>query len=747
MFSKFNEEAQKVLVNAKKEMLALKHSYVGSEHLFLALLSTSNSFSEMLKEYGVTYDKYRKKLVDLVGLGNSSNSYFLYTPLLKKILEDAMLLTREKGLDEVGIPELVVASFEEEEGIGIKVFNSLGLDDEVIDMYYSKCVRKGKKEKKKLLVEEFGTDLTLKAELGEVDPVIGRDKEIKRIMEILCRRYKNNPILIGPAGVGKTAIVEELARNIVCGNVPDKLKNKRIIMVALSSLISNTKYRGEFEERVTKMLKELEHNDDIILFIDEIHTIMGAGGAEGAIDAANILKPALSRGKIKLIGATTLDEYKQSIEKDRAMDRRFQKVDVCETNRSETLNILRGLKNIYEDYHNVRIDDKLLEMIVDLSSKYLHNKYEPDRSIDILDEVCSKVSLNVTKINKKIENYKLELDSIRKEKRKYLIINDFDSAFKIREREKNIIKKINKLMNNSDKDFNIIKDEDIYDVVSSKSLIPVDRINTSNYDKYISNLDKYLHDKVVGQNEAIEELIKATKRMSYFKHSKPVSFLFTGSSGTGKTMLAIEYGKYLFNGNVVRFDGSEYKERESINKILGSPSGYIGYDDNKNKLEEIRNNPYSLVLFDEIEKACPDVLNLFLQILDEGKITDNKGNVIYFDNCVIIMTSNLGYNSESVGFVYDNKIKETSIKNFMSTELLNRINYTIYFNKMNYNNIYCILKKKIKSINNNLNTKITFSKKEIDKIIDDSKYIEYGARKIDRLVEDYVDNYIYNFSK
>ena len=747
MFSKFNEEAQKVLVNAKKEMLALKHSYVGSEHLFLALLSTSNSFSEMLKEYGVTYDKYRKKLVDLVGLGNSSNSYFLYTPLLKKILEDAMLLTREKGLDEVGIPELVVASFEEEEGIGIKVFNSLGLDDEVIDMYYSKCVRKGKKEKKKLLVEEFGTDLTLKAELGEVDPVIGRDKEIKRIMEILCRRYKNNPILIGPAGVGKTAIVEELARNIVCGNVPDKLKNKRIIMVALSSLISNTKYRGEFEERVTKMLKELEHNDDIILFIDEIHTIMGAGGAEGAIDAANILKPALSRGKIKLIGATTLDEYKQSIEKDRAMDRRFQKVDVCETNRSETLNILRGLKNIYEDYHNVRIDDKLLEMIVDLSSKYLHNKYEPDRSIDILDEVCSKVSLNVTKINKKIENYKLELDSIRKEKRKYLIINDFDSAFKIREREKNIIKKINKLMNNSDKDFNIIKDEDIYDVVSSKSLIPVDRINTSNYDKYISNLDKYLHDKVVGQNEAIEELIKATKRMNYFKHSKPVSFLFTGGSGTGKTMLAIEYGKYLFNGNVVRFDGSEYKERESINKILGSPSGYIGYDDNKNKLEEIRNNPYSLVLFDEIEKACPDVLNLFLQILDEGKITDNKGNVIYFDNCVIIMTSNLGYNSESVGFVYDNKIKETSIKNFMSTELLNRINYTIYFNKMNYNNIYCILKKKIKSINNNLNTKITFSKKEIDKIIDDSKYIEYGARKIDRLVEDYVDNYIYNFSK
>lgn len=740
MFSKFNESVQKVLIEANKESSLLKHEYVGSEHLFLSLLNSDNSFSNYMNKYNVDYSIYKEKLIELVGIGNSESTRFLCTPLLKKILEESILLCKEKNNQEVEIEDIVMSTFEEEEGIGIKVLNILGITDEIIDGYYSIHVRKEKKEKRKLLVEKFGVDLTVN---NDIDPVIGRDKEIKRMMEILCRKYKNNPLLIGPAGVGKTAIVEELARRIVEGNVPDKLKDKRIISVSLSSLVANTKYRGEFEERITKMLKEIEEEKNIILFIDEIHTIMGAGGAEGAIDAANIFKPALARGNIKLIGATTLDEYKSTIEKDKAMERRFQKINVLEPTKEETMNILVGLRPVYEKYHNVKIEDNILEDIINLSDKYIYDKYEPDKSIDILDDICSRSNLIVSKNSKKINDLKLELKKLKKEKNQYLFEDDYINAYKIKSKEKDIVSKIEKLESGNSNDINKLNVNDIYEVLSMKTGISISRLKGLN-DKDILELDKYLKNNIFGQDEAINNLIRNTRMMRYYVSDRPLSFLFVGPSGCGKTKLATLYGKYLFE-NIIRFDGSEYKEKESINKILGSPSGYVGYGDNKNKLEEVRNHPYSLILFDEVEKACADVVNLFLQILDEGKVTDNRGNVIRFNNCVIVMTSNLGFNKNDVGFVDNDNKKNSEIREYLSNELVNRVKNIIYFDKLNYEDIYSILKRDIINIKNKLkieNIHISFNKSVIDSMIEETKYLEYGARRVENVLEDYVDRCI-----
>lgn len=742
MFSKFSEDVQKVLINAKKEMLNLKHVYVGSEHIILSMLSFDNSFSTFLKKYNINYLDYRNKLLELVGIGNSSNSNYTYTPLLKKILEEAVVISRDKDNLEIELDDIVMAIFSEEEGVGIKVLKILGINNHILDEYYNSIKKNTKKEDKKLLIDEYGIDLTMKASLGNIDPVIGRDKEIKRIIEILCRKYKNNPLLIGNAGVGKTAIVEALAKLIVDGLVPDKIKNKRIISISLSSLVANTKYRGEFEERVTKILKELESSDNIILFIDEIHTIMGAGGAEGAIDAANIFKPALSRGNIKLIGATTLSEYKETIEKDKAMERRFEQVLINEPTSIETLEILKGIRKVYENFHNVNISDKVLEEIVSLSSIYIHDRYEPDRSIDILDDVCSKASLTINKNIKKIKDLELKLESIKKEKDMFLIHDDFKNAYRIRTIEKNILNEIDKLEKKKLKS-NGIKQEYIYEVVANKSGIPLTKILKYNE----KDLAKYLSKHIIGQNEAINELVGITRKYKYnlmMKH-KPISCLFAGSSGCGKTELATLYGKYLFN-NVIRFDGSEYSDKESINKILGSPSGYVGYDDNKNKLEEVRNNPYSLILFDNVEKASKEVLNLFIEMLDSGKINDNKGNTIYFNNTVIIFTTNLINKQTDIGFIENTDNKNIKLKENLSKELVSRVKNIVYFNKLNYDNIYCILKKEIKAIKSNLNNKnacFSIGNNDIDLLIQKSNYMEDGARKIEALLEDYVDKYVF----
>lgn len=749
MFSKFNEESQKLLMHAKKEMKDLGHPYVGSEHLVLALLKLNVDFSDRLKKFGVTYSKFKDKLISIVGESLSDNTWFIYTPLLKKIIETALLISRDSPSNEVLPEHLIYALFEEGEGVAIRIFDSFGIDILDLQSNYSYILTNKKmNNKKKLLIDDFGIDLTKKASKEGVDPVIGRDMELKRMMEILCRRTKNNPLLIGPAGVGKTAIIEELARLIVNNQVPDKLRNKRIISVSIASLVSGTKYRGEFEERITKMLKELEENENIFIFIDEIHTIMGAGGAEGAIDAANIFKPALSRGKIRLIGATTMDEYKKTIEKDKAMERRFQTIFVDEPKDDKVLNILKTLKPIYEQYHNVKMDDSLLTEIISLSNKYIYDRYQPDKSIDILDEVCSKVSLDSSKNLSKLDAYKAELNSIKDSKNKYIINQDFDNASKLKVKEKELITKINNLeLKRTKKTVRHIKLIDIASVISKKANIPVSELTSIN-NKYFYNLKKNLSKQIIGQDKAISELISITKRLKigYISNNRPLSLLFVGPTGTGKTKLATLYSELALGPNkIIRIDGSEYKEENSINKLLGSAPGYVGYDDTNNKLEEVRNNPYSLILFDEIEKAHPSILNLFLQILDEGFITDNKGNIIHFNNNIIVFTSNIGYCKSSIGFTEEVNKDDSKLKEILSIELLNRLKKVIYFNKLDYNNIYSIIKNRIASVKQDLKSKnitINVSETMIKNMIDKTRYSEFGARKVESVVEEFFDNYV-----
>ena len=749
MFSKFSEDAQKVLMNAKKEMQDLKHPYVGSEHLFLSLLKVNNDSSKKLNELGITYNSFKDKLIELIGIGKEENPWFLYTPLLKRVLETALLISKESSFNEVTTEHLLFAVLEEGEGVAIRVLNKLAVDiNELQDYFSSRLSGKKKNGRKKLMIEEFGIDLTKKALNNELDPVIGREAEIKRMMEILCRRTKNNALLIGEAGVGKTALVEELARQIVLDKVPEKLKNKKVISISIASLVSGTKYRGEFEERVTKMLKELETSDDILLFIDEIHTLMGAGGAEGAIDAANIFKPILARGKIRLIGATTVDEYKQTIEKDRAMDRRFQTVFVYEPDNDRIYDILKSLKPIYESYHGVRIDDSKLQSIINLSNKYIYDRKQPDKAIDILDEVCSKVSL-LNGSDNKLGLYKEELSRIKEVKKQYLINQDFEQATLAKKKEKDLLTKINslELKSSSKKFLQSIQDDDIALVISEKTKIPVYEINGVN-NKYMKDLEKYLSKKIIGQDEAIFQLLKATKRMKlgYKDNSKPYSYLFVGPTGVGKTRLAFEYANYLFGKDkLIRFDMSENRDSSSITKIIGSNPGYVGYDDGKNKLEEVRKNPHAVILLDEIEKAHPAVLNLFLQILDEGKITDNKGNVVHFENHIIIMTSNIGFNKENVGFIEEVSVNDSKLKDVLSLELLNRIEKVIYFKKLDARNLKQIVKNKLELVRKKFsdrNIKVHISDSVVDDIVTLTRYQEFGARKVEQVIADKIDDYV-----
>lgn len=750
MFSSFSEEAQRVLVNSKKEMQELKHPYVGSEHLFLALLKLKGDITKKLNDLGITYPKFKDKLVELVGMGKEENSWFLYTPLLKRVMETALLISKESSKNEVTPEHLLFAILEEGEGVAVRVLNKLSVDITDLQDYFStKLSNKKKNGKKKLLVEEFGIDLTKKAASNELDPVVGREKEMKRVMEILCRRGKNNPLLIGDAGVGKTALVEELARLISQDKVPDKLRNKRIISVSIATLVSGTKYRGEFEERVTKMLKELENSDDIILFVDEIHTLMGAGGAEGAIDAANIFKPALARGKIRLIGATTTEEYKQTIEKDRAMERRFQTVFIYEPDEKEIYSILERLRPIYENYHNVKINDQELKLIIQLSNKYIYDRKQPDKAIDILDEVCSKVSLLKHKTSSKLSFYKQELQRVLEQKNQYIVAQDFDKATAMKQREKEIISKINQLelRGHKKRSKQIIQENDIASVVSEKTKIPVYEINSS-CGKYMKDLEKTLRRQIVGQEEAITDLIKVTKRikLGYKDSNKPYSYLFVGPTGVGKTKLALEYANFLFGKDkLIRFDMSEYRDSSSITKIIGSSPGYVGYDDGKNKLEEIRKNPHAVILLDEIEKAHPAVLNLFLQILDEGKITDAKGNIVYFHHHIIIMTSNVGFHKDSVGFVEEVSKNDSKLKEVLSLELLNRIHKVIYFKKLNETDIRIIIKHQLEEVKKKFkerNIKVHIGDHKIVEMIKDTRYLEFGARKIHQVIEDKIDDYV-----
>lgn len=743
MFGKFSEEAQRVLVDAQKEMSELKHPYIGSEHLLLAILKNNQDLVNKFKKYKITYKSFKEELINLVGIGDNTPDLLLYSTTLKTILENVIIESRETG-DEISVNELLLSLLNEGEGKAIRILLSLGVD---INKLYSDISEKRKikqKKSKKLIVEELGVDLTKRAKNNELDPVIGRDIELNRVIEILSRRTKNNPLLIGEAGVGKTAIAEELARRIVSGNVPMPLKNKRIISVDMACTVAGTKYRGEFEERIKKMVKELEDNDDVIIFIDEIHTLVGAGGAEGAIDASNILKPALARGKLKLIGATTISEYKKFIEKDNALDRRFQKVFVEEPDKSNLKNILMNLKSIYEAYHGVKIEEKLIDKIIELSDRYIYDRCEPDKSIDILDEVCTKVSLKEAKEEKEIIKLSDCLTKIQKEKNNAIINQNYDKAYSLKEDEEELQSKINKLKLDYMRKEKVkkVKLKDIVEVVSSKTKIPINEIS-KDYITSINEIEKTLKENIIGQDEAINKLIDISKKIKLGIKDKNRSYsvLFCGSTGTGKTYLSKLFAENLVGkNNVIKLDMSEYSESISINKIIGSPAGYVGYDDNKNILEEIRNKPYSVLILDEIEKAHKSVLNFFLNILDEGNCKDSSGKIVRFDNVLIIMTSNAYVSKSLMGF--NKNTTNNSLEDFFSKEFINRIDEIVPFNKFTEEDINKIIIKEANKCYKKYNSENIISLDMINRIIKESNYEEYGVRKLCKAVRKEIENQI-----
>ena len=732
MFGQFTEEARKILVNEKKEMMELKHPYVGSEHLLLAILKSKNNVSNKLKNYNLDYDKFKNKVIEILGVGSKQSEWFLYTPLLKRIMENSMLDCKEKS-SEVSVESLFSNILEEGEGVAIRILLSLNVD---LDKLYNEFSYKiYKPKKKKLLLEELGTDLTNNI---DNDPVVGRDEEIKRIIEILSRKNKNNPLLIGEAGVGKTAIVEELSRMISLGDVPNNLKTKRIISLDMATLVAGTKYRGEFEERVRKILKEVEEDDNIILFIDEIHTLVGAGGAEGAIDASNIFKPALARNKLRCIGATTILEYKKFIENDKALERRFQKVNIDAPNKETVKQILFKLKPIYEKYHNVILSESIIDNIINLSDKYIFDHNQPDKSIDVLDDVCAKVSLKESNELKKYKKLNKQLQSIIKSKNDAVNSDDFKKASNLKEEEFTLMDQINNLELKLHHK-NEVTLEDVASVINSKTKIPVYEILSEND---INKINEELKD-IIGQDKAIKEVSRIAKKIKLgYKDNKCYSFLFAGPSGVGKTELAKIFGKSLVGENVIRLDMSEFSEPHSVSKFVGAPPGYVGYSDNKTILEEIRNKPFSVLILDEIERANQTIINLLFQILDNGKIKDSKGVDVYFNNVIIIMTSNIGFDEINVGFNKNND-DLTKLKEYFSIPFINRIDNIISFNRLSEDEIRKIIDLKIKQIIKKYkNIKVKIDDNVINDIVKLSNYYEFGARKIDKIVKDQLENII-----
>lgn len=747
MFSKFSEKAQKVLLVAKDEMIKLKHPYVGSEHLILAILSDESlAITKKLNKFNLNYDNFKNQLIKIIGIGKNSNNWFLYTPLLKRIIENSIFDSKEQNEKYVTVERLFLSLLEEGDGVGIRILISMNISiEDIYNSFNYKFNTKKNKKDKKLIVDEYSVNFNKKALADEIDPVVCRDKEVDRIIEILSRRCKNNPLLVGEAGVGKTAIVEELARRIVNKEVPKFLQNKTILSISISAMVAGTKYRGEFEERINKILKEVESDGNIILFIDEIHTIVGAGGAEGAIDASNILKPSLARGKIKIIGATTNAEYHSSIEKDKALDRRFQKVNILEPDNKSTKKILVSLRDIYSSYHHVKVSDDILNYIIKLTDNYMTNQNNPDKSIDVLDEVCAKASLITSSTGKKIKEYSKQLVELKKEKNIAVIDGDFEKANECRKQEHKIETRLNKynLTNNVEEDIVITK-RMVEEVVEQKTKIPIYEINSiSQFNT--QSIEKQLLKKIIGQEEIVKDLCKYTKLIkSGFSKNRPYSFLLMGQTGVGKTMLVKEYAKLLYGReSFIRIDMSEYKEEHTISKIIGSPPGYVGYQDDNYVLEKVRNNPYSIILLDEIEKANPSVLKLFLQVLDEGFMHDASSRKIDFRHTIIFMTSNLGKNDINIGFS-ENK-NSVEMKNFFSIEFLNRIDKIYEFNKLNRDNVKKIVSSKLKNLKEKYrekNIEIILSKDIVNKIIDKSNFEEYGARKIDKIIEDVITIYI-----
>lgn len=689
MYNNYNLETSRIFKDAEKIMISLNHGYVGTEHLFLSMLKNSEEIRNLLEKYQIEYDGFLEELLLVVNSETCQKVACIYTPLLKKVIKNAEMHAKNSYITPLMLLESLL---EEGEGIAIRILISMGLD---IDKLYDEIKLKDKKSNQKLEIYNIGKEMS--KDLSD-NFVVGREKEIDLITETLLRKNKNNPLLIGDAGVGKSAIVEELAIRIKKGDVPNALKTKKIISIEMSSLVAGTKYRGEFEEKLNKIIKEVENNPEIILFIDEIHTLSNAGGAEGAINASDILKPYLARGKIKVIGATTTNEYNKFIAKDKALSRRFDLIKINEPSIDETINILSKIKPSFEHHYNIKISEENIRQIVDLTNKYILDRFNPDKSIDLLDSVCAMKEVKSPK-EKNIIILKNKLSNIIEAKEKMVKNNNFEEALNYRKQEIELYEKIEKEKNSS----NRITNNDIKEVMLRKSNIP----NMKNNWK---DLKAYLNNEIVGQEEAINEIIASLKSK---ESDLPVSLLLTGSTGVGKTKTVKEIATYL-KMPLVRLDLSEYNEPVSINRLIGSSAGYVGYDD-ENIFDRIRMYPNSIVLLDELEKANSNVINLFLQVLDEGFITNAKGEKIDFKNTYIFMTSNAEINNK-IGFMKG----KSNYQNSFSKEFLGRITCIVNYKNVTEDMVKKYLSKK--GIKNSL-------------ILKEFDYENQGFRGLDKYIK------------
>ena len=784
MYYKFTARAEKALEYAQEIAMELGHNYIGTEHLLYGLIEEGTGVaSKVLQNQGLTSERVKQSIEEIVGVGDEIEdaNQISFTPRSKRVIENAFLEARRLGTEYIGTEHLLIGIMKEGDCVATRIMleedvNPQGLYNELVKVLNEEGEESNESNSSSSkgsynstpTLNQYGTDLTKQAKEGKLDPVIGRKEEIQRVIQILSRRTKNNPCLIGEPGVGKTAVAEGLAEKIVAGDVPEILKNKRVVSLDMASMIAGAKYRGDFEERIKKALKEVKKAGDVIIFIDEIHTIVGAGSAEGAVDAANILKPLLARGEIQLIGATTLKEYRKYIEKDAALERRFSPVTVNEPTEEEATQILFGLRDKYEAHHNVKITDEAIKAAVELSSRYINDRYLPDKAIDLIDEAASKVRMSSYTEPDSFKELKDKIEKLDKEKEEAIRVQDFEKAAKIRDKENAKKKELEDAKKEwetkSSKNVSTLKEEDIANVISSWTGIPVAKVSQSENDK-LKNLEENLHKRVIGQDEAVSAVAKAIKRsrMGLKDPNKPIgSFLFLGPTGVGKTELSKALAENLFGSEdaLIRIDMSEYMEPHSVAKLIGSPPGYVGYDEAGQLTEKVRRKPYSVILFDEIEKAHPDVMNMLLQVLDDGRLTDSQGRTVNFKNTVIIMTSNVGAklitDKKTLGFIEEKENGEKEyqdikkdvmgeLKKEFKPEFLNRIDEIIVFHKLEdnqirkivdimLNNVAKLLKEQGIKLTVDENAKDLVAKKGTDKT--------YGARPLKRAIQTMVEDKI-----
>lgn len=781
MIYKFTNKAKKVIEIANDISVELGHNYIGTEHILYGLVKEGEGIAaKVLNNKGITEEKVRVKIEEILGRGREIKETLGFTPRTKRVLKNAFLEAKRIGYNYIGTEHLLLAIMKEVDCVAVRIITELNVEISKIYNEIAKVINEEeldseiKKDISRIngsysltpTLNQFGEDITLQAEEGKFDNIIGREKEIERIIQILSRRTKNNPCLIGEPGVGKTAIVEGLAEKVVLGEVPESLKNKRIVGVDISGMVAGAKYRGDFEERIKKALNEVKKVEDVILFIDEIHTIVGAGAAEGAIDAANILKPLLARGEIQLIGATTIEEYRKYIEKDSALERRFSPVDVGEPTEKETIDIIKGIRDKYEAHHNVKITDEAVKSAVTLSVRYITDRFLPDKAIDLIDEAASQVRMKMFTEPDEIKTLEERLEITSKEKEEAIYNQEFEKAAKFRDIEiqtrKQLEQEKNRWKKAKSKDITEIGEENIAEIVSKWTGIPIQRL-TEDENQKLQHLEDKLHERVIGQNEAVEAVSKAIRRgrVGLKDPKRPIgSFLFLGPTGVGKTELSKALSEILFDNenSMIRLDMSEYMEAHSVSKLIGSPPGYIGFDRGGQLTEKIRRKPYSVVLFDEIEKAHPDVMNILLQILEDGHLTDSQGREVDFKNTVIIMTSNLGArhitDKKSLGFgniendkEYDESKKEVikELKHELRPEFINRIDEIIVFHKLNKNDIENIAQIMLKQVEKRLQKQkyiVEIDDGVIKTIIEQGFDSDLGARPLRRTIQNLVEDRI-----